>query len=119
MTDVARKFQPTQPGPTTMTHEEWVAEATRRFGDDATKWRFKCPSCAHVASVGDWKAAGAPETSIAFSCVGRWLDQPKGRAFVKGHGPCNYAGGGLFKLNPVTVIDKDGKEHSVFEFASS
>jgi hypothetical protein len=35
----------------------------------------------------------------------------------KGKGPCDYAGGGLIRLNPVTVVDGD-KTHDVFEFAS-
>ncbi|MBA9071867.1 hypothetical protein FHR71_005660, partial [Methylobacterium sp. RAS18] len=32
-------------------------------------------------------------------------------------GPCNYAGGGLFKLNPVIVTGPDGSEHAMFDFA--
>ena len=39
----------------TMTHAEWLAEATRRFGDDPMAWKFVCPSCGHIASVQDWK----------------------------------------------------------------
>lgn len=35
--------------------EEWKAEATRRFGPDMLKWRFRCPMCGHVASVQDFK----------------------------------------------------------------
>lgn len=98
-----------------LTHAEWIAEAERRFGPDAMKWRFVCPSCGHVASVKDWKDAGATEGMVAFSCVGRLL--PKAAEFgQRGKGPCNYAGGGLFRLNPVTVT-KDGKDHDVFEFA--
>ena len=27
--------------------EEWKAEATRRFGPDMLKWRFRCPMCGH------------------------------------------------------------------------
>ena len=37
--------------------EEWKAEATRRFGPDMLKWRFRCPMCGHVASVQDFKDA--------------------------------------------------------------
>jgi hypothetical protein len=52
--------------------------------------------------------------------VGRWTGA-KREAFSDGQGPCNYAGGGLFKLNPVTVVmdpDEHGsREHCVFEFA--
>ena len=87
------------------------------------KWRFVCPSCSHVASVGDWYAAGADDNAVAFSCVGRAAkpgsDIEKTRAdkaFKNAGGPCNYTGGGLFKLNPVAV-EKDGVTHTMFEFA--
>jgi len=97
-----------------MTHEEWVAEAIKRFGEDAMDWAFVCPSCGHVARVRDWKEVGASENAVAFSCVGRWTENPKdigGRP-----GPCNYAGGGLFRMNPVHV-EREGRVHQVFAFA--
>lgn len=75
-------------------------------------WKFRCPSCGHVASVQDWKNAGAPENAAAFSCVGRWLQERK-EAFTK-NGPCNYAGGGLFRLNPVKL---EGMDVGPFDFA--
>jgi hypothetical protein len=96
-------------------HAEWLAEATAKFGDDPLKWRFVCPSCGHQASVKDWKDAGATEGEVAFSCVGRRL--PNAVDIFVRPGPCNYAGGGLFGLNPVTVVMEDGKERSTFEFA--
>ena len=87
----------------TLTHDEWLTEAKRRFGDDPMDWRFVCPSCGHIASVKDWKDAGAAEGEVAFSCVGRHLGADSSKTFKKEGGPCNYAGGGLFKLNPVSV----------------
>lgn len=104
---------------TRYTYEEWVAEAIRRFGKDTMAWKFVCPSCGHVASVQDWKGAGAEDGAVAYSCVGRFLAIPVKDAFSKSGGPCNYAGGGLFRLNPVTVLMKDGGEHHVFDFATS
>lgn len=101
---------------TTMTKAHWEAEGARRFGADIMLWRFACPVCGHVAAVQDWKAAGASEGEVAFSCVGRRIEGSR-QAFEKsGSGPCTYAGGGLFRLNPVTVVDGD-KEHQVFAFA--
>jgi hypothetical protein len=111
-----------------MTHADWVAEAERLFGDDAMKWRFVCPVCNHVATVQDWKNAGAPEGAVAFSCVGRYAGL-KRDAFglnpqkvargelppAEGPGPCNYTGGGLFALNPVKVMH-GGEVHTVFDF---
>lgn len=101
----------------TMTQEVWKAKAVELFGNDPLTWRFVCPSCGHVAAVSAWLAAGAPENTVAFSCVGRWLPGTQDdRTFRKEGGPCTYAGGGLFRLNPVHVIDPDGKVHDVFAF---
>lgn len=94
------------------TRAEWEADGLRRFGSDRLTWRFVCPSCGHVASVEDWKKAGAPANAVAFSCVGRWL--PSCVEMGVRPGPCNYAGGGLFALNP---RDVDGVRY--FDFAQS
>ena len=111
---------------TKYTLTEWRAKATELFGEDCMKWKFACPICEHVASVQDWKDAGAPVQSAAFSCVGRWVGAnpttakgdigPNG---IEGKGPCDYSGGGLFQLNPIVVVDPDGQEMKVFAFAGS
>lgn len=95
----------------TMTREEWNQKGTELFGPDQFKWRFICPACKHIASVQDYKDAGATQTAVAFSCVGRWAGA-KRDMFGKGEGPCNYAGGGLIGLNPVEI---DGGRY--FDFA--
>jgi hypothetical protein len=98
-------------------HVAWTAEAKARFGEDAMKWRFVCPSCYHIQSVQDYKDAKAPQSAVAFSCVGRWIAGSQ-EAFLRDKkGPCNYAGGGLIGLNPVTVIMPDGGKQNYFEFA--
>lgn len=102
-----------------VTWEEWKAEARQLFGDDPLDWAFVCPVCGHRATVRDWRAAGASEGMIAFSCIGRSAGA-KREAFGKGprkKGPCNYAGGGLFALNPVSVAYPDGATRATFEFA--
>lgn len=99
-----------------MTHAEWKAEAIRRFGTDPMKWKFVCPVCGHVASVQDWEDVKAFE-SAGFSCVGRYLPKARQAFEEKGPGPCNYAGGGLFRLNPTEVTTEDGKISHVFAFA--
>jgi hypothetical protein len=101
----------------TMTQEEWEAQGRALFGSDKQKWRFTCPSCGHVASVEEWKVAGAPHGTAAFSCIGRFTGANGDGAFKGKGGPCNYAGGGLFKLNPIRVITKEGTEHDIFAFA--
>jgi hypothetical protein len=104
--------------PEPLSFAAWTAEGVRRFGEDNRRWRFVCPVCGHVASVEDWWKAGAPGDAVAFSCTGRWTGA-KREAFTrgKGEGPCNYAGGGLFRLNPVGVVDDDGVVLQVFAFA--
>jgi hypothetical protein len=98
-----------------MTLEEWHAEGERLFGQDEMQWRFVCPACGHVATPLDWKNAGAKESHVAFSCVGRFMESPRD-AFAKGPGPCNYAGGGLIGLNPVQI---DGRKERYFAFAEN
>jgi hypothetical protein len=93
------------------TYDEWLEEGERRFGKDKSKWKFKCPSCGHVASVQDYLNANA-EDSIGFSCIGRYIGAEGD--FLKQNGsPCNYAGGGLLRINPMKI-----KDHGdFFEFA--
>ena len=103
-----------------MTYDEWVEKGIARFGANKMDWKFKCPSCDYVASMRDYKEAGAPVGAVAFSCIGRYkLAQQEAftEGLKKGTAPCNYTGGGLFNINPVLVIDDDGEEHSMFDFA--
>ena len=86
-----------------MTRKEWLAAGRKRVGEDQNNWKFKCPVCGHVASVQDYMDAGAPAGAIAFSCIGRWREGSREAISGKGPGPCNYSGGGLFKLNPLEV----------------
>ena len=95
---------------------EWRAKAAELFGA-TMNWAFICPACGHIATVRDWMESGAPETAVAFSCVGRWKPGGARDAFGKGPGPCDYAGGGLIGLNPVIVTDDEGKEMHAFDFA--
>lgn len=53
--------------------EVWRAEAERRFGGDRLKWRFRCPMCGHIASVQDFKDAGAKSPNCAYQeCLDRY-----------------------------------------------
>jgi hypothetical protein len=104
---------------TKYSHAEWLAEAERRFGKDAWSWRFVCPACQHIATPGDWSRVKAPETAIAFSCVGRWLPTRREAFGGEGPGPCNYAGAGLFNISPVIVVMPNGEQRPVFAFADA
>lgn len=98
-------------------YADWLAEAKRLFGDNVHDWKFVCPVCCYVQSFAQCEAAGMSSDAIAFSCIGRWLGS-KREAFTKDSrpGPCNYAGGGLFKLNPVRVVMPDGVHRDTFDF---
>ncbi|MCC5670331.1 hypothetical protein LC653_42755 [Nostoc sp. CHAB 5784] len=96
-----------------MNKEQWLTLGETLFGQDKMQWIFLCPCCGHIASVQDYKKAGAPSSAAGFSCVGRWMPVCKDAFDDKDKRkiPCNYAGGGLINLNPVDV---DGIK--VFEF---
>lgn len=105
-----------------VTREEWQTEATRRFGPHARNWRFVCPACGFEQSAAMFEertklTVDEIRNVVAFSCIGRWDGHEKVDMGTK-PGPCNYAGGGLFPLNPVAV-EVDGKTHHVFAFAES
>lgn len=99
------------------TLSEWREEAVRRFGRDSNDWAFVCPVCGHRTTVADWARVGAGPGEVAFSCIGRHVEGAKAAFDEKGEGPCTYAGGGLFRLNPLVVVDPEGHEHQVFDFA--
>ncbi len=89
---------------TKLTKEQWHDHGVALFGDDELRWRFICPACNHVASVQDYKDAGAPVGAAAVVCIGRFMDHPR-EAFAAGPGPCNYTGMGLICISPVQVDD--------------
>jgi hypothetical protein len=106
----------------TMTKDEWLAEGKKRFGPDMKKWKFVCPGCGHIQAVEDfaqYKDSGATPESATRECIGRysggksWFETPKKK--LK-DGPCDYAGYGLFRISPVTVVDGEKKIMS-FAFA--
>lgn len=102
-----------------ITEAEWNKEGEALFGKDRMSWAFRCPVCRHVATPRDWQKAGASAGEIAFSCVGRHVIGARSAFGESGPGPCNYAGGGLFAINPVRVTTADGKTYYMFEFAKS
>lgn len=99
-----------------LTKEEWLEKGRQLFGPDMMMWRFVCPACKNVASVGDfqqYKGQGATPDSATHVCIGRFdghrhVDMGAGQ-------PCNYSGYGLFDLCPVRVMDGD-KEIRCFAF---
>jgi len=101
-----------------MTEDELLDLGVKLYGPDKKQWKFKCPSCGYVAKVQDWLDHEGGENMIAFSCIGR-LTGSKQELGSKEGGPCNYAGGGLFQLNPIEIIREDGSKskNRFFAFA--
>ena len=87
---------------TKLTIDEWRSQGAALFGPDEMQWRFICPACNHVASVQDYKDAGAPPAAVGVACVGRFTNRPR-KAFEPGPGPCDYSGLGLICISPVQV----------------
>ncbi|MBA7621066.1 hypothetical protein ES703_28423 [subsurface metagenome] len=100
----------------TMTLQEWKAKGKRLFGNDTSKWKFKCPACGHVQTPQDFKALKVDPNLVYRNCIGRYdghMDVDMGTK----PGPCNYTSGGLININPVPVVDVDGNTKYVFAFA--
>ena len=96
-----------------MTKEEWIGKGKQLFGDNFEEWRFVCPGCGHIQSVGDFrifKDRGATPESAREECIGRYTG---GRSWMLGEGgsPCDYAGYGLLRISPVEVVDGEEVFH--------
>ncbi len=101
-----------------VSHEWWLGEGRRRFGEYFGNWKFVCPVCGNVARVDEFRPhqeQGARPNSATQHCIGRY--QSGRSAFSgEGKGPCDYAAYGLLRLAPCRVL-VDGKEAQCFAFA--
>lgn len=107
-----------------MKHFDWLEKATMLYGEKSGDWKFKCPVCETVQTARDFVNAGLSKeeasSSIAIECIGRYLPVKQKaigeKKIIKGK-PCNYAGYGLFRLNPVEIEMSDGSKQYAFAFA--
>lgn len=107
----------------TFTHADWLDLGRARFGENFDDWRFVCPICGNVASIGEFrrfKEQGATPESAASECIGRYLPKSH-KAFGTDEPntpkkPCDYAGYGLLRLSPWRVAFPDGTERHSFAF---
>lgn len=104
----------------TMTQQEWMEEGKKRFGEDYMDWKFVCPMCGHVASIREFKEAGADSPNSAYQeCIGRYTG--KGSPKEGDTSGCNWVAYGLFGIpngKGITVIADDENGTECFEFAS-
>lgn len=70
-----------------LTQEEFLAEATERFGSDHWQWKARCYHCGDVASLAEFRDAGADPGKWGQECLGRTLGKD-----VRG---CDFAAYGL------------------------
>jgi hypothetical protein len=99
-----------------ISEKDWAAIGRKLYGDDRRDWKFKCPVCGNVATARDYEMAGASEGTVGFSCLGRWTGATSS---FNGSAPCNYAGGGLIRLNPIFILTESGHKHNLFDFGCS
>lgn len=115
----------------TMTQQEFLAEAKRRFGEDPKKWKFVCPACGTIQSVQQLLDAlinvGFKKDDvhgyIGYSCIGRFTKagdvgisaKHLKRPWNKG---CNWTLGGLLQIHTLEIVMEDnGNRRPCFEFA--
>lgn len=103
-----------------ISHEDWLQEAEKRYGKSLRQIRFICPVCKHVQSGQDFLDLGmTPEkaaTRAGFSCIGRWMDSCRDAFTGEGSGPCNYTNGGLIRLGPIRVDNAEWNDGSIYVF---
>lgn len=116
----------------TISQDEFLKEAVRRFGPKVRDWKFVCPACGTIQSVGQLDEAivasgGDKEDingSIGFCCIGRFTGQGdkgisakhRGQKWDKG---CNWCLGGLLRIHTLEVVMPDGHHRPTFELADS
>lgn len=95
--------------------DEWQKEARRRFGINTHDWKFVCPRCGEVQSVGMCLDSGLHIDEVGVRCAGGFLaaERSNGKPL---HG-CRYFPNRFFNMNPIEVIQKDGSTQRVFAFA--
>lgn len=100
------------------TVNEWLADGEKLFGKNKLAWKFVCPACGHVASIGDFKELDADGNDAYQKCIGRINGKGTSNQTDNGDG-CNWAAYGLFGTagKGRTVISENGKEVDVFDFA--
>ena len=83
-----------------MTHTEFLATMTERFGAIPKDWSFTCPSCGTVQTGRDWQALVGDDWTkhVGQDCLGRHADSDRG---------CDWCSYGLFR-GPLHVTDLPG-----------
>lgn len=100
-----------------LTQAELLAEAKARFGDDPMTYAFRCPRCGDVATLQDFKDAGADPARAGQDCIGRHLGALTKPKPTNTRG-CDWAAYGLFHGPWEIVVPAEGDqpERSIWGF---
>ncbi|MEG0775461.1 VVA0879 family protein [Clostridium sp.] len=99
------------------TLEEWKAEGVKRFGEDPTGWKFKCPACGRINTGIEYNELGANINSMYSECIGR-INGKGSDEKNEGNG-CDWAAFGLLGTlsKGVMVQSPSGEMIEIFDFA--
>lgn len=113
-----------------ISHEDWLAEAVRRFGPNPLNWRFVCPFCGRETSCQEFVDVGVAINDAhraATECIGRVVGARGGMKEGRETNPdgtpaqpCDWAAFGLFGnlgKGPIVVRVIDGAEQETQAFA--
>lgn len=98
-----------------MTHEEFMAEAVRRFGPDPLAFAFVCPTCGDRAAIGDFPPHMRGRAGQ--ECLGRVLAEVSTDTEWAGRG-CMYVAYGLIP-GPWEIEMPDGRTIRSFPFGEA
>ena len=98
---------------------EWRAEGIRRFGKDPANWAFRCPACGREFRIQEFLELGAGPNDAIQNCIGRFNGHMRPPNQADDGLGCDWAAYGLFQTlgKGRVVIDEDGSEVPVFDFA--
>lgn len=101
--------------------KDWLLEGKQLFGSDFMQWKFRCPMCGHVASIQEFKDAGADSPNAAYQeCIGRYLGAGAPGAEDGNPNGCNWAAFGLFGIpndKGRLILADDGSVVEAFDYA--
>lgn len=121
--DVERLWMDVSTEHKTMTRQEMLDEAQRRFGDDPADIAYVCPRCGDIATIREFQKFGAGPRAGS-ECYGRLVGALQGPRRpdrdgivrgVAGRG-CNWTSYGLFP-GPWTIIVKPDVAVRMFALA--
>ena len=100
------------------TLEQWRKEGKKKFGEDISNWKFVCPACKKISSVGDFEKLGAEVDDAYQNCIGRFNGKGKPPSGDNPDG-CDWASYGLLGTCGKGRLIKHSNDRvtAVFDFA--